>query len=210
MANEEYIKDNFIYNGEDDTYTHVQDERHNTKKCSRNPESKSQIYKNTKHVKNAKNKDKCTMAKNGRIIKRSPYQEIYDEVDKRTLENQELYKQRQMIVEHPFGTVKRTLGFSYFLTRGNENVKAESYMHFFTYNLIRVINIIGIKELIKILRDKKRLLFVIFCRYAKFWYNLYTKFQIILKETEKQTVFTQSDVPLPPFSRLSNNNLFLK
>lgn len=164
-GNEEYIKDNFIYNGEDDTYTCPDGI---ILKNVSNPESKSQIYKNTEACKKCKNKDKCTMTKNGRIIKRSPYQETYDEVDKRTLENQELYKQRQMIVEHPFGTVKRTLGFSYFLTRGNENVKAESYMHFFTYNLIRVINIIGIKELIKILRDKKRLLFVIFCRYASF------------------------------------------
>jgi hypothetical protein len=47
-----------------------------------------------------------------------------------------------MIVEHIFGTVKRALGYTYFLTRGNESVRAESFLHFFTYNLKRVINII--------------------------------------------------------------------
>src|SRR5699024_2714254 len=51
------------------------------------------------------------------------------------------------IVEHVFGTVKRGSGFHYFLLRGNEKVKAESHMHFFTYNLKRVINIVGAKKL---------------------------------------------------------------
>jgi len=64
-------------------------------------------------------------------------------------ENKEAYKQRQMIVEHVFGTVKRTLGYTYFLTRRNENVRAESFMHFFIYNLKGVINIKGVKALIE-------------------------------------------------------------
>ena len=53
-----------------------------------------------------------------------------------------------MIVEHVFGTIKRGQRFSYFLLRGNEKVKAESFMHFLGYNLKRVIAIIGAKELI--------------------------------------------------------------
>jgi hypothetical protein len=57
-----------------------------------------------------------------------------------------------MLVEHPFGTIKRGLGFTYFLTRGNESVKAESFMHFFIYNLKRVINIIGAKGIIERLK----------------------------------------------------------
>ena len=45
-------------------------------------------------------------------------------------ENKQVYKRRQEIVEHVFGTVKRSLGYTYFLTRGNESVRAESFMHF--------------------------------------------------------------------------------
>lgn len=47
------------------------------------------------------------------------------------------------------GEIKRGQGFSYFLLRGNEKVKAESYMHFLGYNIKRVINIIGAKELVE-------------------------------------------------------------
>lgn len=36
-------------------------------------------------------------------------------------------------VEYPFGTIKRTLGYTYFLTRGNEYTSAESFMHFLVY-----------------------------------------------------------------------------
>lgn len=74
--------------------------------------------------------------------------------DKLFAENLDLYKQRQMIVEHPFGTIKRALGYTYFLTRGHENVKNKSYLHCFTYNLKRVINIIGVALLVDAIKAK--------------------------------------------------------
>lgn len=168
-GNEEYIKDNFIYDEDKDIYICPNGEiLKNISKAS----SKDQNYRNTEACNKCKYKDKCTTSKKGRVIKRGPYQETYDEVDKITIENKELYKQRQMIVEHPFGTIKRALGFTYFLTRGNENVKSESYMHFLTYNLIRVINIIGVKELIGVLKAKHQAFLVLF--------NIYIKSKIIL------------------------------
>ena len=36
--------------------------------------------------------------------------------------NNEVYKQRRCIVEHPFGTIKRSLGYSFFLRCRQENV----------------------------------------------------------------------------------------
>lgn len=68
--------------------------------------------------------------------------------DERLASNLKLYKQRQMIVEHPFGTIKRTLGYTHFLLRGIEKVKGEAVMHCLMYNLKRVLNIIGAKKLI--------------------------------------------------------------
>ena len=38
---------------------------------------------------------------------------------------------------------KRALGFTYFLTRGTENVRTESLLHFLAYNTKRLINIVG-------------------------------------------------------------------
>jgi len=168
-GDEAYIKDKFIYDKDKDIYICPKgEELQNISK----PNSKDKTYRNTEACGQCKHKAKCTTAKKGRIIKRGPYQETYDKVDQITLENKALYRQRQMIVEHPFGTVKRTLGFTYFLTRGNENVKAESCMHFFTYNLIRVINILGAKEFTKILKAKSQAFFNRFYHNQKLIVNL--------------------------------------
>ncbi|SNT32932.1 Transposase DDE domain-containing protein, partial [Anaerovirgula multivorans] len=181
-GDEEYIKDKFIYDKDKDIYICPGGkELQNISKTS----SKDKVYRNTKACSKCKHKDKCTTSKKGRVIKRGPYQETYDEVDKITLENKELYRQRQMIVEHPFGTIKRALGFTYFLTRGNENVKSESCMHFFTYNLIRVINILGAKELTRILKAKQQAFFNVFLLLPKIKYNSHKLLLIMNKKAWK-------------------------
>lgn len=108
-----------------------------------------QVYENYRVCKTCKFKDKCTSSKKGRTISRNLDQEFLDKVDKRTQENKELYTQRQMIVEHPFGTIKRIWGYSYFLTRGLVSVKAESALSFLAYNFRRAMNILGVEEMVK-------------------------------------------------------------
>ena len=85
------------------------------------------------------------------MIHDRPFQRIADEVDKRTAENVDIYKKRQHLAEHPFGTLKRDWGFSYFLTRRTESFRAESLMHFLIYNMKHVINIMGTEKLVGIL-----------------------------------------------------------
>jgi Transposase DDE domain. len=63
-----------------------------------------------------------------------------------------MYKKRKQLAEHPFGTVKRAMGFAYFLTRGNANVKTESLLHFLAYNMKRVMNMVGTTRLVGILQ----------------------------------------------------------
>ena len=55
-----------------------------------------------------------------------------------------LIKKRGSIVEHPFGTIKQTLGWSHFLVRGIEKVSGENALITFTYNFRRLLNLIGI------------------------------------------------------------------
>jgi len=105
-------------------------------------------YHNNKACKTCKLKDQCTKAKRGRTIYRGIDQDLLDQVDKRTRENKELYTRRQMIVEHPFGTIKRSWGYSYFLTRGLNSVKTESGLAFLAYNITRAINILGVREIV--------------------------------------------------------------
>jgi len=61
-----------------------------------------------------------------------------------------------MIVEHPFGTIKRVWGASYFLTRRKFSVSAEIALSFLAYNLKRVINILGTEEILRRLRQNKK------------------------------------------------------
>ena len=79
---------------------------------------------------------------------RNDKEELIETAKKRYQDNYELYKLRQQIVEHPFETIKRTLGFTYFLTRRLEKVKTENFLHVITYNLKRVLNILKVSELV--------------------------------------------------------------
>jgi transposase len=110
-------------------------------------------YKNSKACGQCELKDRCTKSKKGRIITRSTDQDFLDKVDKRTSENKELYKTRKMIVEHPFGTIKRGWGLSYFLTKGIASVNTEASLAFLAYNMKRAMNILGIKEIVKRLEE---------------------------------------------------------
>ncbi len=66
----------------------------------------------------------------------------------------EKYKLRQMIVEHPFGTIKRGWGAYYFLTKRKVSVSAEISLSFLAYNLKRAINILGTEEILRRLRQR--------------------------------------------------------
>jgi len=56
-------------------------------------------------------------------------------------------KRRKKLVEHPFGTMKRWWDAGYFLMRGLEKVQAEFSLTVLTYNLRRVLNIVGMPRL---------------------------------------------------------------
>ena len=74
----------------------------------------------------------------------------------KTSSSKKLLKQRGALVEHPFGTIKQTLGWSHFLVRGKEKVSGENALIMFTYNFRRLLNLIGItlfRKLLKTLKD---------------------------------------------------------
>ncbi len=54
------------------------------------------------------------------------------------------------ICEHPFGSIKRNMGYSYFLMKGKDNVLTESCLAGFVHNFIRVFNILGTKKLMEL------------------------------------------------------------
>ena len=108
----------------------------------------SRVYQNKKACEQCPERAKCTTGEFKRLSI-SHYQRIFTATDKRLAENLELYRRRQMIVEHPLGTIKRSMNGYYFLLRPIKKVRSEVALLFFAYNLKRVQNILGQKELMK-------------------------------------------------------------
>ena len=98
---------------------------------------------------NCPQKSKCTTAATGRCIQRWEHESVLEEIAAKTAAHPEIYKQRRCIVEHPFGTVKRHQGYTYFNRKGIENVNAESASMFIAYNLKRLFGMLKTQELIK-------------------------------------------------------------
>lgn len=153
-ATKEYGKSQFKYDQTQDGYIcpegHLLKAYHHRKEYTQETDIKR--YQNFEACSNCPVKDKCSSNNKGRTIQDRPFQRIADEVDRRTEQFADMYKIRKQTVEHPFGTVKRAMGFSYFLTRRTENVRTESLLHFLVYNMKRAINIIGTEQLIGILQ----------------------------------------------------------
>ena len=146
-ASEEYSKEMFSYDEKADTYTCPQGQVLKRRKSRQDSKFKNYpMYANQVACKKCLAREYCTRGDYRTICDR-PLHEYARQVDVQTKANMDMYHQRKQLVEHPFGTVKRGFGFSYFLTRGTENVRTESVLHFLVYNMKRVMNIIGTEEL---------------------------------------------------------------
>ena len=92
---------------------------------------------------------KCTKSLAGRKITRNFYQDTLDIVQKRFEENPDIYTLRKCVVEHPFGTIKRSLGYTYFLRKGLESVKVEATLISLAYDFKRLANISKVPDILK-------------------------------------------------------------
>lgn len=59
--------------------------------------------------------------------------------------------QRKNLSEHPFGTIKRTMGDYYFLLKTKTKVEAEMALFLLSYNLRRAINMAGVAKMMEAL-----------------------------------------------------------
>lgn len=98
----------------------------------------------TKACKTCPVRDLCTTAKvNGKIVQRSQYAYAIEDNAKRVKANEDTYKKRQAIVEHPFGTIKRQWGFDYIITKRTiASASADVGLIALAYNMKRIINIL--------------------------------------------------------------------
>ena len=168
----EYLVAQFQYNKSDDTYTCPQGETLKTtgrwhKKSGKTEQSGYQFKKyRTPACKECPVKHLCTSRSAGREIDRSEYADAVEENNKRYQENPQLYRTRQEINEHIFGTIKRQWGYNHTNLTGLEKVNGEHSLIMLVYNIKRTINILGIPDLMTKLKNwkspyKTKLLFYI-------------------------------------------------
>jgi transposase len=93
-------------------------------------------------------KPQCTKAER-RVIVRDFYEDAREAMHRRASADPIWMKQRREMAEHPFGTMKWLMGHPRFLLRGLLKAKAELALGVLSYNLKRVINILGVPALLE-------------------------------------------------------------
>ena len=97
-------------------------------------------------------RSRCTSRKKGgRRIKRTENEGALEAMSMRMKARPEKIKLRKTLCEHPFGTLKRWMNAGHFLMKGLSKVRAEMSLSVLTYNLKRVINILGIPKMMEAL-----------------------------------------------------------
>lgn len=144
-----FAQSQFRYDQERDLYVCPQgEELHWTKTTNdRERNKKFKVYA-TKACAQCPLRAQCTTSKYGRKIKRWVDQGVIDRLRERIRGQPELLKQRKTLAEHPFGTIKRGMNQGFFLLKGISKVTTETGLTVLSYNLKRVLNIMGVEQMI--------------------------------------------------------------
>lgn len=156
----EYLVTNFIYNKETDTYTCPQNQTLTTTGTwhTKKRDNGSHQFKKyrTSACKTCAVLKLCTAKADGRReIERSQYAEAIELNNKNYKEQYNLYRKRQELNEHVFGTIKRVWGYYYTNLKGLKKVNGEWSLIMTVYNIKRTINILGFDKLMQKLNDWK-------------------------------------------------------
>ena len=92
-------------------------------------------------------KKQCTRNQSNRTITREANEHLMEAMAARMRLQPEKFKLRKQLAEHPFGTIKRTMGYTHFLMKGLEKVRTEWSLITLTYNLKRVLNLVSFQKL---------------------------------------------------------------
>jgi len=153
-----YLVTKFKYNSDSDTYTCPQGSTLRTtgtwhKKTRERDSHQFKKYR-TPDCKTCAVKSLCTGRADGRReIDRSEYAQAVEENASRYHKNKELYRKRQEINEHIFGTIKRKWGYYYTDLIGLKKVNGEHSLICFVYNFVRAINILSVPDMLQKIKN---------------------------------------------------------
>lgn len=149
LKKELFTKEQFRYDAVTDTYMCPAGEQL-THRCTTTERKKVRMrYYGTAACKRCHLRTRCTKRRRGRLIKRLVDEAVLERMAKRLKESPEKMKLRKQLVEHPFGTIKRGMSQGYFLLKGMKKVVAEMSLTVMAYNIKRVLNLLGVQEMIK-------------------------------------------------------------
>jgi transposase len=94
-------------------------------------------------------RSQCTRNQGNRTITREQDEAVMENMAARVKADPQKMKLRKQLCEHPFGTIKRFFGYTYFLMKGLVKVRCEWSLITLTYNVKRVLNLVSFAELMK-------------------------------------------------------------
>lgn len=142
-----FSRDRFVYDPASDDWRCPAGETLSLYKTSQTQKKKEYT---TKACGGCPLKRQCTDAAR-RVIVRDFHEDAREAMHRRATADPVWMKQRREIAEHPFGTMKWLMGHPRFLVRGLIKAKAELALGVLSYNLKRVIAILGVPALLRAL-----------------------------------------------------------
>jgi transposase len=142
-----YGKESFKYDARNNCYICPASQKL-TYRFATNEKGRAIYYYRASGCKSCPLKAKCTRNKENRTITRLAAEEVQERMAERVAANPQIMRRRKAIIEHCFGTIKRSLGYDYFLCRGMGNVATEVNLTVLAYNLKRACNLVGVSHLI--------------------------------------------------------------
>jgi len=149
LKKELFTKDDFRYDPTNDVYVCPEGKHLTLRGISTERKKVRMRYYKTAACKTCPARACCTQNNRGRVIKRLVGEEVLEQMAQRLKLRPEKMKLRSQLVEHPFGTMKRGMNQGYFLLKGIKKVAAEMSLTVLCYNLKRVLNIVGVKKMIR-------------------------------------------------------------
>ena len=151
---ERYQKRNFTYDKEKDVYVCPEGQELTTNGIWYQKGGKGRASYKVRHYKlQHKVCDQCPFKAecvgnrlkhgHGKVIERTEYESNLERNNEAMAANLALYKRRQAIVEHPFGTIKRQRHMTHTLMKGKEKVSGEFALIFLAYNFSRIMTMIS-------------------------------------------------------------------
>jgi transposase len=141
-----FTKDDFVYDTERDSYRCPHGEEL-TFRFETEQKGRATRYYATNACGSCPIKTGCTENKRGRRITRWADEQLLEAMAERVRAHPEIMKVRKELIEHIFGTMKRSMDQGYFLLRTRKKVAAEMSLTVLSYNIKRVIAIVGVKGL---------------------------------------------------------------